>query len=229
MKRSAAFFCLVTALCLLTCVKKDNPVSPNDTGDPGLTYRMTYTISNDSIFLTYMQRITTKTFCFDDSLITRIDTLFDDGPFGRFFQLLNNDKLLVLEEFDTLVRSGTGTGLQGEWVGFNRTVRIDATSYTDSLNQPQWADMFYPTSSDNVPGLTVVKISENKIRLTGNITGEVVTVTFSNLGNQTYSSSNPAHATGTWYRNPSSCPNIVPSWYDNFLSLNGLLIKKAVH
>jgi hypothetical protein len=57
--------------------------------------------------------------------------------------------------------------------------------------------------------------------LTGNTTGEVVTITWNASSDMTYSSSNAGHAAGTVYDNPAWCPNDEPDWYyAEFLGMN---------
>ncbi len=66
--------------------------------------------------------------------------------------------------------------------------------------------------------VTATYVSQYVARLTGGVTGEVVTVTFSPDDNvETFSSSVSGHATSSMYLNPVSCPNPdAPGWYYMF-------------
>ena len=68
--------------------------------------------------------------------------------------------------------------------------------------------------------VTAQIFDSSTVKLTGNTTKEVVTITSANGFDQTYSSSNSsAHATGTQLAIPTSCPEAA-SWYRDFLSAN---------
>ena len=69
--------------------------------------------------------------------------------------------------------------------------------------------------------VTAQIVDSSTVKLTGNTTKEVVTITSANGFDRTYSSSNSsAHATGTKLATPTSCPEAA-SWYrDDFLSAN---------
>jgi hypothetical protein len=69
--------------------------------------------------------------------------------------------------------------------------------------------------------ITAAKVNSNTISLTGDVTGEVVTIAVSTDWDMTYSSSDPTHATHTYYDNPTSCPNdYEPLWFEDFLVAN---------
>lgn len=63
-------------------------------------------------------------------------------------------------------------------------------------------------------------IGDRTMRITGDISGEVVTVNWDAQGNAAWSSSNASHAPGTVYANPTTCPNDPPAWYQEFLTDN---------
>jgi len=63
--------------------------------------------------------------------------------------------------------------------------------------------------------------------LTGNKSGEVVTILWNKEGDATYRSSNPDHQPHTVYENPASCPNDPPQWYGDFFGDNGVLGKRS--
>lgn len=65
------------------------------------------------------------------------------------------------------------------------------------------------------------KYSDNQITITGQITGEVVTITSDEKFNQTLSSSDPAHETYTEYVRIEDCPIDDPlDWYWEFIMDN---------
>jgi hypothetical protein len=75
---------------------------------------------------------------------------------------------------------------------------------------------FYGTGS----GITLTMVGANAVRMTGTISGEVVTLTFANNGDETYSSSIQSHAATTVFVKPTTCPNDVPAWFTEFLQAN---------
>ena len=64
--------------------------------------------------------------------------------------------------------------------------------------------------------VTAQIVDSSTVKLTGNTTNEVVTITSTNGFDQAYSSSNNAHVTGTRLAVPTSCPEAA-SWYSDFL------------
>jgi hypothetical protein len=68
--------------------------------------------------------------------------------------------------------------------------------------------------------ITLATVGANSVRMAGTITGEVVTLTFANNGDVTYSSGVQGHATGTYYAKPTSCPNSPPAWFQTFIQAN---------
>ena len=70
-------------------------------------------------------------------------------------------------------------------------------------------------------------VADSQIVLTGNKTGETVTVTFYGEGDARYTSDDPAHEPGIVYDEPTTCPNDPPDWYSDFLSGNSHLSKSA--
>jgi hypothetical protein len=88
----------------------------------------------------------------------------------------------------------------------------DADDYMES--EAPYLTMLY--------NISAAKLSCGSVQLTGNISHEVVTLTWDSDGNVTYSSSNSQHASKVVYENPSSgqCPNVPPDWYNQFLTAN---------
>jgi hypothetical protein len=78
--------------------------------------------------------------------------------------------------------------------------------------------------------ISVQKLSKNSVQLTGSISGEVVSISWSSTSavsmfgsnySITYTSSNAAHQPFTYYTNPQTCPNnSKPSWWTAFRSAN---------
>jgi len=98
----------------------------------------------------------------------------------------------------------------------NWTYANDAWYY--STNDSAWHDnRKYSDSTEH--SIAVQIVDSSTVRLTGNTTKEVVTITSTNGFDQTYSSSNSAHATGTRLAVPTSCPESA-DWYSTFLSAN---------
>ena len=95
----------------------------------------------------------------------------------------------------------------------------DAWEYSD--DDSSWYD--YRKYSDSAKSnITVQIVDSSTVKLTGNTTQEVVTITGASSTNgfdQTYVSSNSAHASGTNLAVPTSCPEAV-TWYPAFLSAN---------
>jgi hypothetical protein len=105
-----------------------------------------------------------------------------------------------------------------------------ATSFITSWNSPSWNGN--PADSA-LYDISVAALSNTKVRLTGRKSGEIVTIvwTAGSAPDQTYTSSNPAHAPNTYFQNPTACPdNPEPDWWSGFLSDNektGLLKRLA--
>ncbi|MBL8027415.1 MAG: hypothetical protein JNL74_13425 [Fibrobacteres bacterium] len=69
--------------------------------------------------------------------------------------------------------------------------------------------------------ITVNKVNASTVRMVGDSTSEIVTLTATaTYGDVTYSSNVTGHAITTVYENPTSCPNSVPSWYYDFIEKN---------
>lgn len=91
-----------------------------------------------------------------------------------------------------------------------------------------WNEGFnnHSPSDSSIYDITVEKINDSTVRLTGRITNELVTISWNTDGDGpynddvTYSSSVSTHATRTIYDNPTTCPNEPPAWYDSFLTMN---------
>ncbi|HMD68412.1 MAG TPA: hypothetical protein VKF42_05980 [Chitinivibrionales bacterium] len=88
-----------------------------------------------------------------------------------------------------------------------------------------------PASADSaIYNVTVNKVGENKLTLTGNVSHEVVTIKWvvSGVSNypeipytMVYTSSNSAHAAYSYYSNPQTCPDdYYPAWWDDFMTAN---------
>jgi hypothetical protein len=92
-----------------------------------------------------------------------------------------------------------------------------ADQFINDWNGVEW---YYPDGSDSTRyDITVSKLSDTKVRLSGIKTQEVVTITLSD-DKEMYSSSVANHAAQTYYYEPISCPNAQPSWYYEFLAAN---------
>ena len=140
--------------------------------------------------------------------------------------------------------------LDSQNVDFNSALSSGQVSmqYTFSNNQItgtmsssiDWADEYVKSWTSCSAGsygmdtcsynITVVKLSASSVQLKGKTSGETVTVTWNAQGDETFSSSNSAHATGTYYAKPKSCPNDVPTWFSDFIIANAktALLKRSV-
>ena len=90
-----------------------------------------------------------------------------------------------------------------------------------------WVDNFLemwnmggPYSDSALFDIAVTKVSVSVIRLTGNKTAEVVTITYVEGVGEIYSSSTVANVKDTVYENPASCPNSPPAWFYTFQQAN---------
>lgn len=225
MKKAVALFCVVAAVLMVTCAKKDNPTGPGGNA----INTMTYTVSGDKIIVSNPQTIYTE--C-DSNNILVSDTTHASIDTATFV-LSNNNNFMVVKhsdgEIDSLTRVGTGSSIQGQWTSARGyTVDIGASTITLTLD---YADMLvsefdYMSSYVNV---TIAKTSSNSVTITGNISHEVVTISInSSTGDVTYSSTVSSHAAATVYANPTSCPNDGPAWLEEFFMANPKIAKNAV-
>jgi hypothetical protein len=108
-----------------------------------------------------------------------------------------------------------------------------SSDYASEFINYEW-DYSYldPTYADSaLYNVTIKKVSENKLTLTGNVTHEVVTIQWVSSGAPSYiqenftetftSSTNVAHPVHTYYSNPQTCPDDnYPAWWQDFLTAN---------
>ena len=104
-------------------------------------------------------------------------------------------------------------------VEFTGNTVIIQYSYAE-LFTTEWTSVYGNGSADSLLAITLSQVNGNTVRMTGAISGEVVTVTFSNQGDVTYSSSVASHAPSIVYGNPTSCPNDAPAWFNSFILAN---------
>jgi hypothetical protein len=220
----AAIVC--AGLLVLTCSKNDNPSGPG-----GVNSTWTYTVSGTDLIVSHPQSIETD--C-AGSYVTA-DTTFAYSDTSWFALSVNSDTMFVEgDQGDTmfLTRIGTGTGIQGQWLmsqgDFEATIEVGTQTITASTcfgdifmaGEALWIELSY--------NITVSQLSCSSVRLTGNTSGEQVTINYTQTGNSpdnmdadiTYSSSNAQHAPGTVFANPTTCPNDEPGWLDTFLLEN---------
>jgi hypothetical protein len=93
-----------------------------------------------------------------------------------------------------------------------------AKDFLEEWNATQDPDPSYADSARYA--VTAKALDANTVELTGRASGEVVQIHFSANGDETYSSSDPAHATTVNYDQPTTCPNQKPDWYQAFLEAN---------
>ena len=108
---------------------------------------------------------------------------------------------------------------------FGMTFAITATTITGTLTAKNYfADYFIETwnNSGNAGyAITVSQINAGTVQLTGQKSGEVVTIFMDADGNTHFISSDSTRAHYIYYENPVSCPNEEePEWYRTFLEAN---------
>jgi hypothetical protein len=93
-----------------------------------------------------------------------------------------------------------------------------AQSFIDKWNGEYYDD---PSDADSARyNITVQKINATTVRLTGNKTNEIVTISFSDEST-VYTSSVAANAAHTYYYEPVQCPNdYTPDWFYDFKTDN---------
>jgi hypothetical protein len=227
MKKAAAILCMCAAVLMVSCAKKNN--NPTGPGGGDNTMTMTYTmLGTDRIVISNPQEISTETYCNGNTLVTLTDTS-EASTDTMGFELSGNGDTLSIEGM-IFARTGTGTGIQGSWTSTMGSVQIGPSTITVIESSSSDADYFIEDWIDDpqADNVTVTKASANSVTMTGNTTGEIVTITFSSTG-ISYSSTLSEHAAGTYYYNPTSCPNNDPEWYYEFLMANSSgFNKKAV-
>lgn len=229
MKKAVVFFCIVAAALMVLCSKKSNPTGPG--GDQNTIETVYYTVSGNTIIITTPAQTYTGTYCDGDSLVSESYT--DTAQTHTVpFLLLNNDNLLIMSSGtsgDSLIRVGTGTGIQGQWTGSDGiSYQIGPNTVTVVINQAASFIGDWNSFQASQYNITVAEISSNSVTLTGNSSKEVVTITWNSAGDEIYSSSKSTNAPSTVKANPTTCPNDSPAWYDQFLSANSNYIYAKV-
>jgi hypothetical protein len=172
--------------------------------------------------------------------MVQIDTV--PATILAFSYVISGTTLTLIHGNDTAVcsRVGTGSGLTGTWTrnytsdDLPSQLTFAATTVT-LVYQVCNADDFitYDWAPDSVYyAVTLTRVSCTEVRLTGDSTGETVTITWNGWGDMTTSGNGAGHAAHTWRVNPGSCPNdYFPDWYyaeflfNNFIE--GPLPKRA--
>lgn len=226
---------------LLTCSKSSNPTGPG--GDSGIrTETYSYSLlGSNNIIISFPERIDYWSSCNGNVLIAYRDTT--PAGIDTVFYYISNDSLYIsggVGNGGIFIRVGSGTGLAGQWSAAGTSQdgpdQLDIGAATVMVTFMEcYGDDFMENDAPDITStythVSVVQLACNSVRLTGSTTGEVVTITWDNDGNMTYSSSNSQHASKTVYENPTLCPNDPPTWYTPFLTGNSSpqpLVKKAV-
>lgn len=159
-----------------------------------------------------------------------------------------SDSTVIIQTYTVFNRVNGGPGLTGTWSLTRNSYNILRGTLTASEKSSldsestfpgdaqiefsdgivhiranvSYADVFMQTwKSIGAPfAITVLELSAAKVQMTGTMSGEVVTLTYDNSGNGTFSSSVPGHIPGTVYDRPASCPNSAPAWFESFLQAN---------
>jgi hypothetical protein len=234
----SSLFAVIAGLTLWTCSKTSNSV-----GSGGGSVPWTYTRSNDTVFLN--DPGTTFSWC--DSANPNVrDTEIQAPTKDTMWYTLssNGDTMLVMQNTGAQVctRVGTGSGIQGAWNTMfdsliNATIQISATTITlTSVCNAQWfMTLAVPYLTEPFYNITATEVSCNQIILTGNISKEVVTISFSQpvldfdyIGefNTTFTSNIAGHSAFTIYADPVTCPDEEQAWFETFLSANSLIPTK---
>jgi hypothetical protein len=224
MNRIIPFLLFCTLLFIITCGKNGSPTSPNETLD---RWTYSYSVSGDTIFIKDLPIIDTSIFCQNDTLITSIDT----EHLGLDTLMIVNDSLLMWPGDGAFHRIGTGSGIQGKWIWASDTLQYGYPYYgaifqigpsliTCSISGADGFLTFPWILRNPAPDISIIKASFYTIFLTGNITGEVATITWNDAGDETYASNNKQHTQTIYYKKPKSCPNDRPAWYYQFLNAN---------
>jgi hypothetical protein len=221
---------LAAGLAMWTC-SKNNPTGSGDGGGSTiqtLTLTAGYTVSGNYIILSFPQDISTHAYCAIDSLVTYYDTSLAYDQALSF--VLDGNVLKLAFDSDTAVfiRAGIASGLQGQWSLSDTSIQggsvmLYITANTLTITETYidcYADdwMLYDWAYDSAGfNGTAAELSCTQVRITGNTTGEQVTITWNNNGDMTYTSTDAAHAAYTYYQNPTSCPDdYSPDWYYSY-------------
>jgi hypothetical protein len=229
---------LLAMICIGVLMVTCNLV-PTDV--PNSISSWTYALSHDTLIVSHSAFTATR--CDDTGKVTDVAAAYMDTSVVTFSGN-GNTMTVVAAAGDTnavLVRIGSGIGIQGQWQvasedSIETTMQITANAITESLC---YADAFmaYEAPSYTAPNysITAAKLSCSSARLTGTTSGEVVTVSFGNVGaldnpgaDLNFTSSNTAHAPFTIYANPATCPNDYAAWFNAFLDANPSVAKRAV-
>jgi hypothetical protein len=224
MNRIIPLLLFCTPLFIITCGKNGNPTNPPDSLPP-MTFA--YSISSDTLSIDCHQRIDTNYYCNSgDSLFIQIDT----ETFYPETLMIGDDSVLLWHN-DTLTRVDPGSGIQGKWIWATDTLlygypyygvifQIGPSTVTISISESDKFLMFPWLLRNPQPDISITKTSFYTVFLTGNITGEVVTITWNAAGDETYASNNKQHTQTVYYKKPNTCPNNRPDWYYQFLTAN---------
>jgi hypothetical protein len=96
---------------------------------------------------------------------------------------------------------------------------IDGSNQTMIQTDTGWALVW--DSDSTIYNIKVEEVNSFTAKLTGNISGEIVTITWNEKRDKTYTSSNPVNLAHTYYLEPTVCPNLLrPNWYYTFKTAN---------
>jgi hypothetical protein len=142
----------------------------------------------------------------------------------------------MLDSLNTMINQKIASGeMSGQYI-FSGSQFTALSSYSYNWADDyvsQWTNCssgYYSTDTCSY-AVTVTKQGSSSVQLHGKTSGETVTITWNAKGDQTYTSSDPAHLAGTYFANPVSCPNSIPTWFATFLTANAktgvVLYKKS--
>ncbi|MBN2189194.1 MAG: hypothetical protein JW699_07055 [Chitinispirillaceae bacterium] len=233
MDRRLLYFCVFAAGAVLSAGTfcKKNPAGPGgDDGPPPQIYG--YTSTDTTIRVSIPAHVDTAAYCVIDSLMFDIDAV--PATVLAFSYVISGTTLTLVHGVDSAVytRVGSGSGLVGTWTrgftgdGLPSDLIFAAATVTLEYNLCH-ADGFitYDWAPDSAAyAVTLTRVSCTEVRLSGDYTGETVTITWNDWNDMTTSGTGAGHAPHTWRANPVSCPNdYFPDWYytgflnDNFI------------
>jgi hypothetical protein len=138
----------------------------------------------------------------------------------------DSSNAVQLAMYDSMGVEYVFTGTMGK-LGFHGGYNY-AKEFIISWNSPAWNG---DPADSALYDISMAALSNTMVKLTGRKTGETVTIVWTPGGtpDQTYTSSNPAHAAHTYFQNPTACPDDPePVWWAGFLSDNAktILLKR---
>jgi hypothetical protein len=225
------FLLFVGAILLFAgCTEDMSPSAPipGGTGANILMMQMNYTASGSQLTVYIV-----STHCDSNVLVTERDT--STGTYS-----IHGDTLLSIDSTNDTTkfkRYGSGNGLQGTWIPLDTATFSYGNAYmvVGASTMQVWVPKTYLIDEmkqgmlgafQQLPGITVDTSVAGVIKLTGNTTHEVVTITANSQGQLVWSSTLASHTTFAYTMiNPTTCPQeMMPAWLTEFMLANTGLV-----